>query len=89
MSLFSTEVLVGRAKKARTSFRLRTTPGEPLSMRKVDIVSKADGGALRESCNHEAGTHFLCHRGVSGSNLNNLSQRERVADAQGAAPLSQ
>lgn len=68
MSLLRAELFTGRAKKARISSLLRTTPGEPRSMRKFDIVSNASPGALSESCNHEAGTKFLCHRGTLGSN---------------------
>src|SRR5713101_10028698 len=51
-----------RMKNARTSLRVRTTPGEPRSMRKLAIASRDGGGALRESCSHETGTDFLCHR---------------------------
>ena len=51
---------------------MRTTPGDPLSIRKFAIVSKAAGVTLRESCNHEAVTEALCHRGWTGSNSPSL-----------------
>src|SRR3989338_1565827 len=69
MSRLSARLFAGRAKKARTSLRLSTTPGEPRSIRKFEIVSNAAAGALRESCNHEPGTIFLCHIEGAGSNV--------------------
>ena len=68
MSLLRAELLMGRAKNARISSRMKTTPGEPRSMRKFDIASDASPGVLSESCNHEAGTIFLCHTRDHGSN---------------------
>jgi hypothetical protein len=58
MSFFSVEAFMGRAKKAWTSPLLITTPGDPLSIRKLDTISCADGGVLMETCSHEVGTAF-------------------------------
>jgi len=67
MSPLSVDPVPAEGKNARTSFSLRTTPGDPLSIRKFAMVSKAAGAALRESCNHEVVTVFLCHRCQQGA----------------------